>query len=316
MPETVSVVVPVFNNQPTLEETCRQILEVHDTSFKDLELEVIFVNDGSTDTSWNELLRLRELHSDKISLLQLSRNFGQLGALFAGFNNARGDAVICVSADLQDPISLMGKMVAYWRNGTEIVICHREGRKDGFLPRLLSRFGHAIARIAYPGLPKGGFDYWLMSKRVCKLLCSFEAREIFLQGHLLSLGFSQAVIPYTRRQRPSGRSSYTFGKKLGAAITLLVNSPVPIRVMSGLGLFMSLCGVLYSVLIVYGWLMHQTPFSGWAPLMIVSMIVGGVLMTMLGLIGEYVWRIYDSMRNVPLFVIETRLMPERDANSE
>src|SRR4051794_18364523 len=114
MSDIISVIVPVYNNQPTLDETCRQIMEVHDRGFRELELEIIFVNDGSTDNSWDELLRLRRLHKERISLINLSRNFGQAGALFAGFNHARGDAVVCVSADLQDPISLMAKMVACW----------------------------------------------------------------------------------------------------------------------------------------------------------------------------------------------------------
>jgi len=153
MSQLVSVVVPVFNNQPTLEETCRQIMEVHQSSFGELELEVIFVNDGSTDGSWQELERLQRLHKETVSLINLSRNFGQLGALYAGFNHARGDAVICVSADLQDPIQLMGKMVAYWRSGTEIVICYREKRDDGFLARKSSNLAYSIARIANPGLP-------------------------------------------------------------------------------------------------------------------------------------------------------------------
>src|SRR3569833_576741 len=108
MAQTISVVVPVYNNQPTLAETCGQILQVHGREFSDLQLEIIFVNDGSTDGSWEELQHLQRLHSDTISLINLSRNFGQLGALYAGFNHARGDAVICVSADLQDEISLMG----------------------------------------------------------------------------------------------------------------------------------------------------------------------------------------------------------------
>ncbi len=154
MSETISVVVPVYNNQPTLGETCRQIMETHESGFKELELEVIFVNDGSTDGSWNELLRLKDAFDGRVSLINLSRNFGQAGALFAGFNNARGDAVICVSADMQDPISLMAKMVAYWKNNTEIVICYREDRNDGFLQRKLSNYAYAIARASYPELPK------------------------------------------------------------------------------------------------------------------------------------------------------------------
>src|SRR3954462_9294575 len=144
MSDIISVIVPVYNNQPTLDETCRQIMEVHERAFGELQLEIIFVNDGSTDKSWDELLRLRGLHKERISLVNLSRNFGQAGALFAGFNNAIGDAVICVSADLQDPISLMAKMIACWKHGTEIVVCYRENRTDGFLPRKFSNLAYGL----------------------------------------------------------------------------------------------------------------------------------------------------------------------------
>lgn len=304
--EIVSVVVPVFNNQSTLAETYRQISEVHERSFKDLELEVIFVNDGSTDKSWEELLRLKGLHPDQISLINLSRNFGQAGASLAGFNNARGNAVICVSADLQDPIPLMAKMVAYWKNDTEIVICHREARAEGLASRILSSLAHSIASVSYAGLPRGGFDYWLMSRKVSELLCSSSERHLFVQGYLSSLGFTKAFIPYTRTKRQAGRSGYTFWRKLEAVIHLLGDSCVPIRFMSCLGAFISLCGVIYSLLIVHAWLKHKTPFSGWAPLMILSMIMGGTLMIMLGVIGEYIWRIHDNLRNFPRFIIETK----------
>src|ERR1700722_15120666 len=132
MAKMVSVVVPVYNNQKTVSETCRQILSVHQSSFSDLELEIVLVNDGSKDSSWAELQLLQELHRE-VTLINLTRNFGQLGALFAGFNNASGDAVICVSADLQDSIDLMAKMVALWRNDTDVVICYRQTRRDGVL---------------------------------------------------------------------------------------------------------------------------------------------------------------------------------------
>ncbi len=282
MSETISVVVPVYNNQLTLDETCREIMEVHESSFKEMEIEVIFVNDGSTDKSWDELLRLKGLYKERISLINLSRNFGQAGALFAGFNNARGDAVICVSADMQDPISLMAKMVAYWKNNTEIVICYRENRNDGFFPRKFSSVAYSIARTSYPELPRGGFDYWLMSSKVCKMLCSFKGRHNFVQGYLLSVGFSRAFIPYTRMKRKIGKSGYSF--------------------------------VVYSLLIAYAWFMHRTPFSGWAPLMVLTMTIGGMIMIMLGVIGEYIWRIYDNLRDFPLYIIETTSASNSEEN--
>ena len=308
MPPRVSVVVPVYNNQQTLSETCRRIMEVHATAFSDTRLELLFVNDGSKDGSWDELLRLQALHGDTIVLLNLSRNFGQLGALFAGFNRATGDAVICISADMQDPVELMAKMVALWRAGTEIVVCHREARRDGRLTGLFSSLAYAIARRSSPDLPKGGFDYWLMTRRVCQMLCSFKGRHNFIQGYLLSLGFTRALIPYTRVQRPSGKSGYTFSKKIKIITDFIVDSSyLPIRFMSCLGVAFAAAGVIYSLFIVYARFMLLTPFPGWAPIMIMLMVVGGIIMTMLGVIGEYIWRIYDNQRDFPLFVVsETR----------
>lgn len=313
MADIISVVVPVYNNQPTLEETCRQIIEVHARGFRELELEIIFVNDGSTDQSWEELLRLQRLHQDKITLLNLSRNFGQTGALFAGFEHARGDAIICISADLQDPIDLMEKMVACWKNNAEIVICYREGRNDGLFSRAFSSIAHSIARVSYTELPTGGFDYWLMSRRVCETFFVIKERNIFLQGYLSSIiGFNRVLIPYVRMKRTVGRSGYSFWKKLGFVIILLADSSVPIRFMMCLGAFISLCGGIYSLLIVYAWLMNRTPFSGWAPLMILVMMIGGALMVMLGMIGEYIWRIYDNQRGFPRFIVESRLSGRDD----
>ena len=127
--------------------------------------------------------------------------------MFAAFSHVRGDAVICISADLQDPIALMAKMVAYWKNDTEIVICYRESRSDGFFSQMLSKVVYSIARLSHPTLPKGGFDYWLMSRKVCELLRSMKGRHNFLQGYLLSVGFSKAFVPYTRVKRSGGNSA-------------------------------------------------------------------------------------------------------------
>jgi hypothetical protein len=208
----------------------------------------------------------------------------------------------------QDPISLIPKMVAYWKNDTEIVVCYRETRNDGFLSRIFSNVAYAVARASCPELPRGGFDYWLMSKRVCRLLCSYKGRHNFLQGNLLATGFSKAFIPYTREQRKFGKSGYTLGKRIKIVIDFLVDSSyLPIRLMSCVGALISFAGVLYSLLIGYAWLMHKTPFPGWSPIMIIVMVVGGIIMLMLGIIGEYIWRIYDNTRDFPLFIVDKHL---------
>lgn len=299
----LSIVVPVYNNAPTLEETCRQIKEVHQAAFALINLEIVFVNDGSKDVSWDELLRLKSLHSE-ITLVNLARNFGQFGALFAGFNSASGDAVICISADLQDSVGLMAKMVALWKEGTEIVVCYREARHDGFLTTLFSGIAYTVARQTYPEIPQGGFDYWLMSKRVSNLLCSFKGRHNFIQGYLLSIGYSKAFIPYTRAKRPFDKSGYSFGKKLKILIDFVVDtSYLPVRIMSAVGVISALSGVVYSLMIALAWFAHKTPFSGWAPLMVINLVMGGMIMVMLGVIGEYIWRIYDNLRDFPSFII-------------
>ncbi|MGZ3698917.1 MAG: glycosyltransferase family 2 protein [Bdellovibrionota bacterium] len=313
MARLVSVVVPVFNNEATLEETCSRIIEAHRTGFGHLGLEIVFVNDGSKDRSWDVLLELKSRHPEQLKLIRLTRNFGQLGALLAGFHNAGGDAVICVSADLQDPVSLMSKMVGHWEQGTEIVVAFRQNRRDGVLRTIFSSAAYAVARRAYPELPNGGFDYWLMSRSVCEHLRRFKGRHNFLQGYLLSVGYSQVFIPYTREQRKHGKSGYSFAKKLEILIDFIVDSSyLPIRFMSGLGFLTAFSGVAYSAAITYAWWRHSTPFSGWAPLMILIMLIGGVVMIMLGVIGEYVWRMYDNIRDFPLFIVdETEKLPQR-----
>jgi polyisoprenyl-phosphate glycosyltransferase len=204
-------------------------------------------------------------------------------------------------------------MVEYWQTGTEVVICYRKGRSDGFLSRLSSSFAYFVARASNPALPKGGFDYWLMSRRVCKWLCSFKGRHNFIQGDLLAIGYSRAFIPYTRVRRNVGRSGYSLWKKITIVVDFLVTaSYLPIRFVSCVGVLIALGGVIYSLLIVYAWYMRQTPVAGWAPLMIVQMIIGGMIMLMLGVIGEYLWRIYDNLKDFPLFIIEEKFASGRD----
>ena len=306
MSKIISIVVPVYNNKESLEETCSQIIATHKNNFKHLTLEILFVNDGSKDGSWEELLRLKKKYKEKVTLLNLSRNFGQLGALFAGFNHAKGDAIICISADLQDPISLMPEMISYWeKNNTEIVMCYRENRKDSLLARVFSKCAYFISRISFPELPKGGSDYWLMSKRVSKLLCSLKGRHNALNGYLMSVGFSKIFIPYTRIERKFGKSGWGFWKKFKVDIDFLVDtSYLPIRFMSALGIITAFSGFIYSLMISYPWLHDQTPFPGWAPLMIMVMLIGGIIMTMLGVLGEYIWRIYDNIKEFPLFIVD------------
>lgn len=322
----ISVVIPVFGNSGSIDETCRQILEVRGESFPHLDIEVVFVDDGSKDGSWKELERVKADNPRQVSLLKLSRNFGQISAILAGYEAARGDAIITVSADLQDPIALMARMVSFWEGGQEIVIANRESRNDDVTPTYFSKIAYYFARRANPLIPKGGFDYLLLSRRATTILRSFKGRHRFFQGDVLWVGLPTTFIPYVREKRKHGKSGWTFAKKFKYFTDLMLDSSYfPIRAMSGFGFLTASAGILYAIVIVIAWFRGETPFEGWAPIMITLLVIGGLIMMMLGMIGEYLWRIYDDVKQRPLFIVETHLpasdmpssqpsnMPERHA---
>lgn len=308
MKKIISVVVPVFRNRDTLFKTFEGISAVHQEKFSALGLEVVFVDDGSDDGSWDELCRLNAQYPKEVSLVKLSRNFGQVSAILAGYGAAKGDAVVTLSADLQDPIPLIATMVEHWQKGVEVVVAHREARNDDTASTLFSKIAYGIARRANPRIPQGGFDYLLLSRRAAQLLCSFKGRHRFFQGDVLWLGLSTTFIPYERMKRPVGRSGWSFAKKFKYFTDLILDSSYfPIRMMSSLGFLTAMAGLLYAVVIVWTWLQGETPFSGWAPLMVTLLLVGGLIMMMLGIIGEYLWRIYDDVKERPLYLVEKKI---------
>jgi polyisoprenyl-phosphate glycosyltransferase len=301
----VSVVVPVYGNQETVAETLTQIMAVHDSALPHVDLEVVFVDDGSPDGSWDELERLMAANEGTVVLVRLSRNFGQLSAILAGYGVARGDAVITISADLQDPVDIIPEMVRQWEAGQDVVVAHRSGRDDDALSVWFSSIAYGFARWANPRMPRGGFDYVLLSRRATELINTFRGRHRFFQGDILFLGFPTTFIPYTRRRRTHGRSGWTIRKKFTFFVDLVLDSSYfPIRVMTALGFVTASVGLLYACLITIGWLLDSTPFSGFAAIMVALLLIGGLIMVMLGIIGEYLWRIYDDVKARPLYVID------------
>lgn len=314
--EQVSIVVPVYRNSETLAETARRILEIRDKHFSHLKIEIVFVDDGSPDNSWEKLEAIRAANPECVTLVKLSRNFGQISAILAGYETASGDAIITISADLQDPIGLMVEMISHWESGQEIVIAHRQSRNDDVAARIFSKIAYGFARRANPRIPSGGFDYLLLSRRAAELLCSFSGRHRFFQGDVLWLGLPTTLIPYARERRAQGISGWTFSKKFKYFTDLILDSSyLPIRLMSSLGFLTASAGLLYSVVIVGSWFRHKTPFQGFAAIMVTVLILGGLIMMMLGVIGEYLWRIYDDIKQRPLYIVERELSIKNDAVS-
>jgi len=299
----ISFVIPVFRNERAVTMTYRQIRQVLAGDLPHYAYEVVFIDDGSDDGSLDELLAIRR-DDENVRVVSFTRNFGQMAAILAGFKQAAGDLLIQLSADLQDPISLVPQMVAEYERGSEVVACHREHREDGVSRQVTSRALYGILRLSYPQIPAGGFDYILLDRKVVDAFNAVEVRNRFFQGDILWFGFKTTFIPYTRVKREIGTSQYTFAKRLKNSLDAILDSSyLPIRFISLVGVLTAFIGFLYAVDIVYGRLRHDIPFTGWAPIMILILVIGGVLMLMLGIIGEYVWRIYDEVKGKPNYVV-------------
>jgi glycosyltransferase involved in cell wall biosynthesis len=299
----ISFVIPVYRNERAVTLTYQQIVQVVATDLAAYTYEVVFVDDGSDDGSLGELLAIRRA-DENVRVVTFTRNFGQMPAIIAGFKQATGDLMVQLSADLQDPIGLVPQMIAEYERGSEVVACHREHREDPWSRRLTSRLFYGILRLSFPQIPPGGFDYLLLDRKVVDAFNAVEVRNRFFQGDVLWFGYKTTFIPYTRVRREIGRSQYTFAKRLKNSLDAILDSSyLPIRFISLVGVLTALAGFLYAADIVYARLRHDIPATGLAPIMILVLIIGGTLMLMLGIIGEYVWRIYDEVKGKPNYVV-------------
>ena len=303
---TITFVIPVFRNRGTIQATYDQIVAMLAESWPGFDHQFVLVDDGSDDGSLEEMLALRS-HDPRVECLSFSRNFGQVPAIVAGLRESRGDAVVILSADLQDPVRLIADMIARWREGSQVVVCYRVAREDTLAARVTSKFFYSLIKITNPKMPTGGFDFVLLDRQPARVMAELKDRNRFFQGDILWLGFRTQFIPYERQKRTVGKSQWTLWKKVKYFIDGLIStSYLPIRFMSLLGTLTALAGFVYALVVVYVRLTNAQPFTGYAPLMIVLLIIGGLIMTMLGVIGEYVWRIYDETRARPSYVVRDR----------
>jgi len=302
----LSFILPVYRNQGSIKITCNQINELITGTHKLLDYEIIFINDGSDDGSWQEILEISQSNK-KVKALSFSRNFGQVPAIIAGARHAQGDAAIIMSADLQDPVELISEMIYSWENAAQIAICYRVDREDSAIANFTSGIFYRFMKIANPNMPKGGFDFVLLDKKALDVFASIDERNRFFQGDILWMGFNIKFIPYKRLKRKIGKSQWSFSKKLKYFIDGSLNtSYLLIRFMSVTGVLTALLGFLYALVVVYLRFINDVPFKGYAPIVILLLVIGGMTMIMLGIIGEYLWRIYDETRKRPLYLIKEK----------
>jgi glycosyltransferase involved in cell wall biosynthesis len=301
-----SIVIPVYQNKGSLAKTFESLKKDVIDKNPQYTAEVIFVDDGSTDESHQVLIDLYEIYPELIVIIKLTRNFGTYPAIIAGYEQAKGKCIINVSADLQDPPELIHKMLHYhFKENFKIVICNRDSREESIYRRVTSKlFYSVIKKLCFKNMPTGGFDFILIDEIVKKEILTNLESDFFLQGKLLWSGHNIKYIPYKRLKRETGKSQWTFSKKLKWFIDSLMSySFLPIRFMSVSGIVISLFGFLYAIYVFFGRLFSDNYIYGWAPIVILILVLSGFQMLMLGVIGEYVWRILSQARNRPKYII-------------
>jgi dolichol-phosphate mannosyltransferase len=304
--KTISFVIPVYRNEKTVVSTYENIKDLFSKELSFYQYEFIFINDGSDDHSLEELLNLRE-KDKQVKIISFTRNFGQTPAIIAGYREVKGDAAICLSADLQEPLEQISVMVAEWEKSNEIVICYRQQRNDGFVRDVTSRFFYRLIKFSNPRMPSGGFDFFLLDIKAVNEFNKLNERNRFFQGDVLWLGFNVKFIPYERLQRTLGKSQWPLPKRIKYCIDGILNTSYwPIRMMSFLGILFAFLGFIYALYVVYARIVNATPFKGYAPIVILILIIGGLVMLMLGIIGEYIWRIYDEAKKRPQYIIKEK----------
>ena len=307
-PALISLVVPVFNEEANL----RRFHEAVSLVVRDIpgcDWEFVFVDDGSRDQSFAVIEDLRARDA-RVNGLRFARNFGSHVAIAAGMEHCRGDCAVIMAADLQDPPEALPEFVARWREGFDIVWGARTGREEGILRRGLMRmFYAAVRRFAIPGYPKGGTgSFCLATRKVIDTFRTCTERNRLTFGLIAWSGFRQTEVAYHRPPRTAGTSSWTAGRLVKSAIDTFVSfSFLPIRAMSYFGLFVSAVSFLFGAYVLVNKLAFGTIVEGWTSVMLAVLFLGGVQLTMIGVLGEYLWRILDEARGRPLYVIDRTL---------
>jgi dolichol-phosphate mannosyltransferase len=298
----LSVVVPVFNEQETLLELHRRLTQA---LAREDAWELVLVDDGSTDGSWGIMTDLVAADA-RVRLVRLSRNFGHQAALTAGLDAARGAAVVILDADLQDPPELIPALVARWREGYDVVYAVREERQGESRFRLLTAhlYYKVLRRVAGIDIPENVGDFRLLSRRVCEALAAMPERARYLRGMTTWVGFRQVGVPYRREPRFAGTSKYPFRRSLRLALDGLTSfSTVPVRLVTWIGfVIVALCPPLLAWTLYTRFATdHAAP--GWTSLLVVVLLLGGVQLMSLGMIGQYVARIFDEAKGRPLYFV-------------
>ena len=306
----LTYIIPCYFNEENIPITSIELIKNEANFNSNIEFEYILVDDGSKDRTYEELLKFKANYPLKVKIIKLTGNFGTFNAILAGMKYSTGDCNVILSADLQDPPDLIPKMISYWEKGIKLVIANREDRDDPLHQRLISNLFHnSIRKFAIKGIPKGGFDLVLFDKKILNEVQAVNQKNSHLIYLISSLKYDYVSLPYSRRKREIGKSRWTLSKKIKLFIDTFVSfSYLPLRIISIFGLLFGLLAIVYILIIINIYLSGEIPVEGWSALMLVVLISSSFIMISIGVIGEYLWRTLDEVRNSPNYIVDKELL--------
>lgn len=300
---TLSVVVPAYNEEEVLPEFHRRLSAVL-VNFQG-NFEVVYINDGSRDRTM-EVLRSLRAEDPHISIVDLSRNFGKEIALTAGIDHAIGDAVVVIDADLQDPPELIPELIAQWQSGFDVVFARRTAR-DGeslFKKATASAFYRLIQRVSRVEIPADTGDFRLLSRRAVDALKQLREQHRFMKGLFAWIGFPQKAVPYRRDPRFAGETKWNYWKLWNFALEGFTSFTIaPLKIATYVGILVALVSFVFAAWIVYKTIVFGEPVRGYPSLIVVVLFLGGVQLLSIGVMGEYLGRLFDESKRRPLYFL-------------
>lgn len=304
MKKKVSIIIPLYQNENNISLTYTKLSQ--DVFVHLPEYELILIDDGSKDNSYQEALKL-QAQNDKVRVIKLSRNFGQHQAIMAGYANSTGDCIVTIAADMQDPPELIIQMYLKWKEGSKVVFAARKSRKDGIISELFSKITYKLVKPIFANFPQGGIGFSLIDKSIKDLLIKMNEKNSTVFYQVLWMGFNPFIIYYERPIRDIGKSTYTVSKKIKNLVDLILQfSYYPIRLISIFGIIDCFFSFIYMMYLMFHKIFGGVSLSGWPSLMTAIMFTSGVQMLTLGIIGEYLWRNFDATRTRPLYIIDEK----------
>jgi len=299
----LSVVVPCFNEETGIDPFFARLLPA--LAKTGLAYEIICVNDGSEDETLNRLTALKKA-VPALTVIDLARNFGKEAAMTAGIDHARGRAVIPIDADLQDPPEIIGEMVQAWQNGAEVVLAQRVDRSGDSLPKRLcaALFYRVYNFLARPNMPRNVGDFRLMDRIVVDAVKLLPERQRFMKGLFSWPGFRAETVPYVREKRNSGRSAWSYWRLLKLALDGITGfTTLPLRLWFYLGALVFLAAFIYAAVTILKVLAFGIDVPGYASLLVVILVLGGLQMMGIGILGEYLGRIQSEVKGRPIYIV-------------